>query len=216
MTVRRLEVSGIDAVTGAGVYYGAALTEATECQASDVFVVGGANSAGQAAMLLSRYANKVTLIVRSHSLSTSMSHYLINRIDAAENVEVLTLAQVLEVKGTDRLETITISVGNPVEQRTLPATAMFIFIGTAPRSDIVAGVVEHDDRGFILTGPDLMREGRRPKGWTPNRDPFILETSVPGIFAVGDIRHNSIKRVASAVGEGSAAVGMIHKYLETV
>lgn len=216
MAVRRLDVPGIDAVTGAGVYYGAARTEAAACREGEVFVIGGANSAGQASMLLSRYANKVTLLVRGASLSSSMSTYLITRIDAAENVDVLTHTQVVEVEGTDRLEAITLRSSDTGELRTVPAAAMFIFIGSAPRSDIVADVVERDDRGFIFTGPDLMRNGRRPKGWTLDRDPFLLETSVHGIFAAGDIRHGSTKRVASAVGEGSAAVGMIHRYLETV
>lgn len=216
MVVRRLDVPGIEALTGAGVYYGAALAEATACRYGEVFVVGGANSAGQAAMLFSRYAKKVTMIARSSSLSASMSQYLIHRIEGAPNVEVLTRTQIVAVTGTTHLETIDLTHLDAGETRTLPANAVFIFVGSTPRSEMVAGVVERDEQGFILTGPDLMHSGLRPKGWTLDRDPFILETSTPGVFASGDVRHGSSKRVASAVGEGSASVGMIHRYLETV
>ena len=216
MIVRRLDVPGADALTGAGVYYGAAVAEATAHRGADVVVVGGANSAGQAALLFARYARKVTMLVRGESLLASMSTYLISRIEAAHNIEVRTHTTVVGACGTTRLEAVDLLRTDTGERSTLPATAMFIFIGSAPLSDMVAGLVERDDLGFIVTGPDLLRGGQRPKGWTLDRDPFLLETSVPGIFASGDVRLGSTKRVASAVGEGSAAVGMIHKYLETV
>ncbi len=216
MIVRRLEVPGVDALTGAGVYYGGALSEAAACRDADVVVVGGANSAGQAALLFSRYARTVTIVVRGESLHASMSSYLINRIEAADNIEVLPRTTVTGAGGTTRLEGVELQRSDTGERRTLPATAMFVFVGAVPQSAMVAGLVERDDLGFVITGPDLLRDGKRPKGWPLERDPFLLETSVPGVFASGDIRYGSVKRVASAVGEGSAAVGIIHKYLETV
>lgn len=214
MSVRRLDVPGIDDVTGAGVFYGAALSEATTCRDREIFVVGGANSAGQAAMLFSRYASKVTMLVRGPSLRATMSSYLLDRIMATENVEVLTGATVSEVVGDRRLESIHVDVEG--EKRTFATQHVFIFIGATPRSEYVGTMVEKDPAGFILTGPDLLVDGRRPSGWQLDRDPFLLETNVPGIFAAGDVRHTSTKRVAAAVGEGSASVAMIHKYLETV
>jgi thioredoxin reductase (NADPH) len=198
------------------VYYGAAVSEATAHRDTDVVVVGGANSAGQAALLFARYARRVTMLVRGESLQASMSSYLIDRIATADNIEVRTHTSVVGACGTDRLESVDLQHAGTGERSTLPATAMFVFIGSAPLSDMVAGLVERDDLGFVITGPDLLRSVKRPKGWTLDRDPFLLETSVPGIFASGDVRLGSTKRVASAVGEGSAAVGMIHKYLETV
>jgi thioredoxin reductase (NADPH) len=216
MIVRRLEVPGVEALTGAGVYYGGALSEAASCRGADVVILGGANSAGQAALLFSRYARTVTILVRAESLHASMSAYLIDRIEAADNIEVVSRTTVAGACGTTQLEAIDLLHADTGERRTLPASAMFIFIGAVPQSEMVAGLVERDDLGFVLTGPDLLREGKRPKGWPLERDPFLLETSVPGIFASGDVRYGSAKRVASAVGEGSAAVGIIHKYLETV
>jgi len=215
MEVRRLDVPGIDALTGAGVYYGVAVAEAAACKSGEVVIVGGANSAGQAVMLFSRYASKVTMVVRSASLKDSMSQYLVHRIEAADNVEVLTNSTIASVSGEGHLEAVAVRSADD-RTRTLSATAMFIFIGSAPRSHMVADLVVRDEQGFIVTGPDLLTAGQRPKGWTEDRDPFLLETSVPGIFAAGDVRHGSTKRVASAVGEGSAAVGMVHRYLETV
>ena len=200
--------------TGAGVYYGAALSEAASCRGQQVCIVGGANSAGQAAMLFSRYASQVTMIVRGPSIAESMSQYLVDRIEAAENIQVLTGAQVREVMGSTRLESVRIARGETEE--VLSAPYLFIFIGAAPRSEMVAGLVEMDDHGFIFTGPDLVRNGRPPRGWPLDRDPFLLETSIPGIFAAGDVRHGSTKRVASAVGEGSASVAMVHKHLQSV
>ncbi len=216
MAVRRLEVPGIEALTGAGVFYGAALTEAAACRGKDVLIVGGANSAGQAALSFARYARKVTMLVRGAALTEGMSQYLVVRIGDAANVEVLAHAEVVAAHGAGRLEAVDVVSGEARETRRLEATAMFIFIGATPRSDLAAGLVERDPGGFILTGPDLRTEGRLPRSWPLERDPFLLETSLPGIFAAGDVRHGSSKRVAAAVGEGSAAVGMVHKYLETV
>ena len=216
MIVRRLEVPGADALTGAGVYYGAAVAEATTHRGADVVVLGGANSAGQAALLFARYARKVTMLVRGASLAASMSAYLVNRIAAAANVDVQTHTAVVGVRGNGRLEGLDLERTDTGEASTLPTTALFVFIGSAPLSDMVASLVERDDLGFVVTGPDLLRQGARPKSWALKRDPFLLETSVPGIFASGDVRLGSTKRVASAVCEGAAAVGMIHKYLETV
>lgn len=216
MIVRRLDVPGVEALTGAGVYYGGALSEAAACRGADVVIVGAANSAGQAALLFSRYARKVTMLVRGESLNATMSAYLANRIAISDNIEVLTHSAVAGVSGSTRLEAVEVLQSDSGERRTLPATTMFVFIGAVPQSAMVAGLVERDDLGFVITGPDLLREGKRPKGWPLERDPFLLETSIPGVFASGDIRYGSTKRVASAVGEGSAAVGIIHKYLETV
>ncbi|MFQ5794933.1 MAG: FAD-dependent oxidoreductase [Candidatus Bipolaricaulia bacterium] len=216
VSLRQLNVPGIEAVTGAGVYYGAALTEAVHYQDQHVFVVGGANSAGQGAMFFSRYASQVTMLVRGSSLAKSMSQYLIDQINATENIEVLVNTEVVEVKGKDRLEAITITNNETGETQTMPAAAMFIFIGAVPHTDLVAGVVERNQAGFIFTGPDLIHDGRRPKNWKLKRDPFLLETSVPGIFAAGDVREGAIRRVASAVGEGAIAVSFVHQYLRTV
>ena len=216
VSVRRLDVPGINELTGAGVYYGAALTEAAHYRGQDVFVVGGANSAGQGAMFFSRYARKVTMMVRSSSLAKGMSQYLVDQIGRTENIQVMLRAEVVEAIGNDRLEAIRICNVDNGEVGTYPTAAMFIFIGAAPHAELVAGIVEQDSSGFILTGPDLMLHGNRPKGWTLNRDPFLLETSIPGIFAAGDVRHRSVKRVATAVGEGAVAVALIHQYLKTV
>ena len=216
MQVRRLEVPGVEALTGAGVFYGAALTEAAACRGKDVLIVGGANSAGQAALSFARYARKVTMLVRGASLTEGMSMYLVDRINAAGNVDVLTGAEVVAARGTGRLEAADVALGAARDVHTLDAAAMFIFIGSSPRSEVAAGLVERDPGGFIRTGLDLRSDGKLPRSWPLERDPFLLETSVPGIFAAGDVRHGSSKRVAAAVGEGSSAVGMVHKYLETV
>ena len=216
MQVRRLEVPGIEALTGAGVFYGAALTEAGAVRGQDIVIVGGANSACQAALSFARHARKVTMVVRGASLAAGMSQYLQDRIADTPVIEVVADAEISAVHGKQRLEAAEVVVGPAREARRLEAAAMFIFIGSAPRSDLAAGLVERDPAGFVLTGPDLRADGRLPRAWPLERDPFLLETSVPGIFAAGDVRHGSSKRVAAAVGEGSSAVGMVHKYLETV
>ena len=216
MEVRQLELPGIEALVGAGVYYGAALTEANTYRNQDVVIVGGANSAGQGAMFFARYARAVTMLIRGPTLSSSMSQYLIDRIRETSNIVVRPNTRVTAVSGNGRLESITLLNSASNESEVMPTSAMFIFIGTAPRTAMVNGLVERDPQGFIYTGRDVMVDGQRPKGWTADRDPFLFETSVPGVFAAGDSRHGSGKRVASAVGEGSATVSMIHEYLQTV
>ena len=216
VTVRRLDVPGVEALNGAGIYYGAALTEAAFYRGEHVFVVGGANSAGQGAMFFSRYASKVTMLVRGTSLAKSMSQYLVDQIEATDNIEVLVRTEVVEAIGKDRLEAITIVNKDSGQTETVPAAAMFLFIGAVPHSELVAGVVERNHAGFIITGPDLMKNGHRPKNWTLKRDPYLLETSVPGIFAAGDIRQGAVRRVASAVGQGAIAISLIHQHLKTV
>ncbi len=216
VTVRQLDVPGIGAVTGAGVYYGAALTEAVNYKDRPVFVVGGANSAGQGAMFFSRYASKVTMLVRGSSLEKGMSQYLVDQIYGTPNIEVQLRTQVNAVSGSDRLQTITIENVDSGESNTVPAAALFIFIGAVPHTDMVAGVVERNSAGFIPTGMDLFHDGKRPRNWRLDRDPYPLETSVPGVFAVGDVRQGVVRRVASAVGQGAIAVSLVHQYLKTV
>ena len=213
---RRLQAPGIDQLHGAGVYYGGGSTEALSCEGEIVYVVGGANSAGQAAMNFSRYAERVVIVVRGGSLSSSMSQYLIDQIKETPNIQIWPHASVAEVHGETHLEEISFLCSDTGKLERVPATAMFIFIGAMPQTEWLDGVVERDDLGFILTGPDLLRDGQRPKGWALDRDPFLLETNVAGIFAVGDVRHGSVKRVASGVGEGSVAVQFIHQYLSKV
>jgi thioredoxin reductase (NADPH) len=217
VSVRQLDVPGIAPLTGCGVFYGAAMTEAATYRGRPVVVVGGANSAGQGALFFSRYASRVTMLVRADSLAMGMSQYLIERIEAAPNIEVLTGAAVAAVHGSDHLESVEVRLLNSDEKRSLEPAAMFIFIGSAPHTEAAAGLVELDEQGYILTGPDLPLDSHgHPPGWTLERDPFPFETNVPGIFAVGDVRSGSGKRVASAVGEGSGCIGIVHRYLETV
>lgn len=216
MTVRKPDVPEIDKYIGASIYYGAAITQAKFCAGGHVFVVGGANSAGQGAVFLSRFARKVTMLVRGDSLAQSMSKYLIDQIDALDNVEVMTNTEMHQLHGSDRLEALTVKNNKTGKTKKKSAVAIFLYIGAAPHSEIVADVVQLGRGGFIVTGPDLVQDGQRPKNWNLNRDPFMMETSVPGIFAAGDVCHNVVRRVASAVGQGSVAISVIHKYLETV
>ena len=213
---RRLDAPGIDRLQGAGVYYGGGATEAISCKGEKVYVIGGANSAGQAAMNFAKYAERVVILVRGTSLSSTMSQYLIDQVKEMPNIQIWAHASVAEVHGESHLEEISVVCSDTNTIERVPASAMFIFIGALPRTDWLAGVVERDERGFLLTGPDLIHDGQRPKGWTLDRDPFLLETNVPGIFAVGDVRHGSVKRVASGVGEGSVGVQFIHQYLSKV
>ncbi len=216
VSYRKLDVPGAERLQGSGVYYGSAMTEAMACKDEDVYIVGGANSAGQAAMYFSKYARRVVMVVRGGSLSSSMSQYLIDQIKNTPNIKVETNARVVEVFGDQHLEALSIRCGDSGETDRAPANSLFVFIGAEPNTDWLAGVVERDERGFILTGTDLLRDGKRPRGWLLDRDPYWTETSVPGIFAAGDVRHGSVKRVASGVGEGSIAVQFIHQYLSAV
>jgi thioredoxin reductase (NADPH) len=213
---RKLGIPGMERLQGAGVYYGGGIVEARSCKEENVYIVGGANSAGQAAVYFSGYARRVVMLVRGDSLAATMSRYLVDRIEQTPNIEVQTGASVVEVHGGVRLEEISIKCHATGAVDRVKASSLFIFIGAEPRTNWLEGVVERDDRGFILTGADLVREGKRPKGWSLDRDPGLLETSVPGVFAVGDVRHGSVKRVASGVGEGSIAIQFVHQYLSKV
>jgi thioredoxin reductase (NADPH) len=213
---RKLDVPGIDRMQGAGVYYGAGSTEAFSCREEDVYIVGGANSAGQAAIHFARYAKNVVMLVRGSSLGATMSQYLINDIAQTPNIRVEYGTRVVAVHGEERLEAISLSCTSSGAVDRVRASSLFVFIGAAPRTDWLDGFVERDDHGFVFTGNDLVRQGKRPKGWDLAREPFLLETSVPGVFAVGDVRHGSIKRVASSVGEGSIAIQLVHSYLARV
>jgi thioredoxin reductase (NADPH) len=216
MSVRKLEVPGLDVLVGAGVYYGAATTEAATYRDGEVCVVGGANSAGQGALYFSRYAEHVTMLVRADGLEDSMSQYLIDRINSTRNIDVINKVVVSGVFGNGHLEKIELQDIETLETKTVDSNALFIFVGSAPRSEILKSIVEMDEKDFILTGPDIPRVKNRPRGWILDRDPFMFETSMPGIFAAGDVRSGANRRVAAAVGEGSAAIYDIHKYLETV
>ncbi|MGC1309279.1 MAG: FAD-dependent oxidoreductase [Phormidesmis sp.] len=209
---RRLKMPGIEQFTGSGVYYGAAKTEAPACKGEEVYVVGGANSAGQAAMYFSKYARKVNILVRGESLVKSMSQYLIDQIDGTDNIEVMPFHSVKEAQGGDRLEKILVEDSQAGELKTLSTNYLFIFIGATPSTDWLGNAVERDERGFVCTGPDIGEE----VAWPLERDRFLLETSIPGIFAVGDVRHGSVKRVASSVGEGSICVQFVHRHLANV
>jgi thioredoxin reductase (NADPH) len=217
VTYRQLDAPGINELVGAGVYYGAAASEAPDYRGLDVFVVGGANSAGQAAMYFSTYCRTVTVLVRGSSLQESMSQYLQDQIAATANIHVRTRVSVVGATGASSLEAITIHDANGGADDTVPASALFIFIGAEPRTDWVAGVLLRDTQGYILTGSDLPRPptSSRPEGWPLDRDPFLLEASMPGVFVAGDVRHGSIKRVASAVGEGAMAVQLVHQFRRT-
>jgi thioredoxin reductase (NADPH) len=213
VSYRSLDVAGADGLTGRGIYYGSAMTEAAECAGQTVFIVGGANSAGQAAVFFARYASSVHVLVRGPSLETSMSHYLIEQLAGTPNITVHTCTTVAAAHGTDHLEQVTLLDGWKAERTTYQANHLFVFIGGDPRTNWLDGAVVRDERGFILTGPGLLEEGRRPHGWQLDRDPYFLESSLPGVFVAGDVRSESVKRVASAVGEGAMAVTLVHRYL---
>jgi thioredoxin reductase (NADPH) len=206
----------MERLQGAGVYYGAGPAEAISCKDEDIYIVGGANSAGQAAMHFSKFGRRVVMLVRGDSLASSMSQYLINQIKQTSNIHVEFHTQVVEVHGEERLEMISIQCGDSGQVERVPASALFIFIGAVPKTQWLDGMIERDKRGFILSGAELVRNGQRPKGWTLDRDPGLLETNVPGVFVVGDVRLGSVKRVASGVGEGSIAVQFVHQYLAKV
>jgi thioredoxin reductase (NADPH) len=214
VSYRRLDAPGLDELTGRGVYYGSALTEAAACQDQDVFIVGGANSAGQAALFLSQYAKSVTLLVRAPSLEQSMSYYLVRRIAENPAISVRTCTEVVGASGSEHLEQLTLRDTVRGSTETVDAQWLYLFIGAQPLTDWLGDVVVRDARGFVVAGPDLSAAGQRPRGWTLDRLPYHLETSVPGVFVAGDARAESAKRVASAVGEGAMAVMLVHRYLE--
>jgi thioredoxin reductase (NADPH) len=208
---RRLTIPGADRLTGCGIYYGAALVEAASCKNEDVYVVGGANSAGQAALHFSKVARGVTMLVRGKGLTITMSKYLIDEIERTSNIVVATETQVAKAEGDGHLEALCLK--GPNGEYRVKATSLFVFIGAEPGVEWLPTSILRDERGFVLAGPDLRREGKMPESWKEGREPFLLETSVPGVFVAGDVRHGSIKRVASAVGEGSIAVQFAHQYL---
>jgi len=213
---RKVDVPGVEELNGAGVYYYAPMTEALSYKNEDVYIVGGANSAGQAAMYFSKYARSVTMLVRGDSLSSNMSQYLEDQIAATKNIVVKLNTSVLEVKGTGRCETITLMNNKTCARETVSASALLFYVGAVPYTDWLGGIVERDAQGYIYSGGHFLKERKRPSGWMPDRDPFMLETSVPGIFVAGDVRHASTKGVTSGVGEGAMAVKLIHQYLSTV
>ncbi|HEY9125958.1 MAG TPA: NAD(P)/FAD-dependent oxidoreductase, partial [Acidobacteriaceae bacterium] len=208
---RKLDVPGAERLTGSGIYYGAALVEAVSCKGEEVYIVGGANSAGQAALHFAKFANKVTMLVRGDGLSATMSKYLIDEIAATSNIVVETRTQVLEAIGAERLESLRLC--NPGGETLTPATSLFVFIGAAPVTAWLPPCLLRDKSGFLLAGPDLRSEPKMAEIWKEPRDPYLLESSVPGVFVAGDVRSGSVKRVASAVGEGSIAVQLVHQYL---
>jgi thioredoxin reductase (NADPH) len=213
---RSLGVPGEERLRGAGVYYGGGVTEAIACKGETVYVVGGANSAGQAAINFAGYATKVVMIIRRESLADTMSQYLIDQIKKTPNIEIWPEAEVAEVHGEQHLEEISVNCATSGNIDRVPAKSLFIYIGALPRTNWLGNLVQRDARGFVLSGADLMRDGKRPAGWTLDRNPSLLETNIPGIFVVGDVRHGSVKRVASGVGEGAVAIQFVHQYLAKV
>ena len=213
MSYRRLGIPSLEALTGVGVFYGAATSEAQAVKDREVFVVGGANSAGQAAVHLAGYAAKVTMLVRGRSLADTMSEYLVRQVVSTANIVVRHGVEVVDGAGTARLESLTLRDRASGDTETVPAAAVFVLIGAEPRTQWLPDGIERDRWGYVVTGRELLARGRLPEGWTPQRPPMLLESSLPGVFAVGDIRRGSVKRVASAVGEGSIAIHLVHEYL---
>jgi thioredoxin reductase (NADPH) len=214
VSYRLLAAPGLTELAGRGVYYGSAMSEAANCKNHDVYIVGGANSAGQAAMYFARMAKSVTMVVRGTTLDMSMSYYLVQQIANVANITVRTCTEVVEGSGDEHLESLTLRDNSTGVTEEVDTQWVFVFIGAAPRTEWLDGVVARDDDGFVISGPDLPMEGSRPRGWTADRAPYHLETSVPGVFVAGDARADSAKRVASAVGEGAMAVMLVHRYLE--
>jgi thioredoxin reductase (NADPH) len=213
VSYRLLAVPGLTDLTGRGVFYGSASTEAPSCSGEEIYIVGGANSAGQAAIHFARYARRVHLLIRAGDLRRSMSQYLIDQIDNTANIDVHPHTEVVAAEGGEHLERLTLCDRRGGNPRTVDTSWLFVFIGAQPRTDWLDSDIVRDAHGYVVTGPDLVTEGRRPKGWALPRDPYHLECSVPGIFAAGDVRASSLKRVASAVGEGATAVALVHRYL---
>jgi len=215
VTYRRLEAPGLADLTSRGVYYGSAATEAPACSGEEIYIVGGANSAGQSAVYFAHYARRVNILIRGEDLRRSMSQYLVDQIAAIDAITVHPFTEVAGCAGEGHLERLTLRDTRTGDSREVATSWLFVFIGAEPRTDWLGSVVARDRRGFVLTGPDLLVEGRRPAGWLLSRDPYHLESSVPGVFAAGDVRADSVKRVASAVGEGAMAVSLVHRYLES-
>jgi thioredoxin reductase (NADPH) len=213
VSYRRLDAPGFDEFVGRGVYYGAGVTEAQRLRDQDVYIVGGANSAGQAAVYFSRFAHSVTLVVRADRLEKSMSHYLIEQIRAIPSIEVRLRSEVVAAGGDTHLETITIADHDTAEETVVPANFLFVLIGAYPHTEWIGEAIARDTQGFILSGAELLRAGGHTR-WTADREPYLLETSLPGVFVAGDARRSSMKRVASAVGEGAMAVHLVHQYLD--
>jgi len=214
VSYKRLPAPGVDEFTGRGVFYGGTATEADACRDEDVYIVGGANSAGQAAVFFAKTARSVTILVRGDSLALSMSHYLIEQLEQLKNVRVRTNCEVVGASGDDHLERVRIADRKAGTEEEVDTSWLFVFIGAAPCTDWLGKEILRDDRGFVRTGPDLVVDGQPPPDWPLDRHPYFLETSVPGVFAAGDVRGQSVKRVASAVGEGVMAVTLIHRYVE--
>jgi thioredoxin reductase (NADPH) len=214
VSYRLLDVPGCAELLGRGVFYGSAATEAASCAGEDVYVVGGANSAGQAAVYFARYARRVHMLIRAGDLRRSMSQYLVDQIEAIDEISVHPFTEVCRSEGDEHLERLTLLDNRTGQTRTVDSSWLFVFIGAEPGTEWLDGTVTRDRRGFVLTGPDLLTDGRRPPGWPLPRDPYHLESSVPGVFAAGDVRADSVKRVASAVGEGAMAISLVHRYLE--
>jgi thioredoxin reductase (NADPH) len=215
VSYRRLEAAGLAELTGRGVYYGADATEASQCQDDDVYVVGAANSAGQAALNLSRFARRVTLVVRPSTLMDTMSRYLVERITSAPNIDVRYRTEVVAGRGDGHLEALTLADRDSELTEEVPSSWLFVFIGASPRTEWLGPDVVRDDKGFVVTGPELSGSHHAHR-WPLPRAPFALETSVPGVFAAGDVRLDSMKRVASAVGEGAMSIYLVHRYLATI